>query len=56
MSKRPSTDNHEGLANKKAKPSSEDSSAFDYLTQDSNDESFVGFQENEINKVKYFKI
>jgi hypothetical protein len=51
MSKRPSTDAQDGLANKRSKQSNEDTNAYDFSTQESVDESFVGFQENEIKKV-----
>ena len=51
MSKRPSSDNHEGLSSKRSKQSNEESDIFDYTTQDPNEESFIGFQENEVNKV-----
>jgi len=51
MSKRPSTDATDGSINKRAKQSEDSSKTFDYSTQESVDESFVGFQDNEIKKV-----
>ena len=51
MSKRPSTDPQEGLVKKKVKQSFEDASAYAFSTQDSIDEPFSGFQENDINQV-----
>ena len=54
MSKRPSTDPQDGLANKRSKQSSEDTTAYDFSTQESMEDSFVGFQDNDIKKVSWF--
>ena len=51
MSKRPSTDSQDGLAKKKVKQSFENSSIYDYSSQDSLEEPLFGFQEKEINQV-----
>ena len=52
MSKRPSTDPQDGSITKRARQSNDDScNTYDFSTQESMDESFVGFQDNEIKKV-----